>query len=73
MTRFPPSQGRKTNHEEEDMQKKKSEENKLETWREAWMRPCTWCKATEETPCRDSAGIALSREASGLPTHHLNR
>jgi len=55
------------------MQKKKSEKNKLETWRRAWERHCPWCKATAETPCRDSAGITLSREASGLPALHLNR
>jgi hypothetical protein len=53
--------------------KKKSEENRIKAWRSAWMRPCTWCKATAETPCRNSSGIVLNTEADGLPTLHFNR
>ena len=52
---------------------KKSEEDRIKAWRAAWERHCPWCKATAGTPCRDSAGITLNREASGLPSHHFNR
>jgi hypothetical protein len=51
----------------------KKEDEKLKAWRTAWERRCPSCGATPLTPCRDSSGINLNPEASGLPILHLNR